>query len=657
MSNNLYGNRFIEKLVSSGYKNPTFAMAEIIDNSVDAKAKNIDIVIVEDIIKEGGKNSRFISDVFFIDDGTGMNLEQINGCLKFSEGAGTADSRIGTFGVGLPNSSIFVGRRVEVYSKDKTSGTWNFVFLDLDDQAERSEAGYDEAIEKKPIFKNIHIGHDLEKTSTIIRWSKIRNVGAKQPITVIKRTRQLIGRLYRYVLKDINIRFGAIIKGNKEYDIPFEKVLVFDPLFLKESKSQHTEDVWRLAKATDLTKPKIQYNKNVPDHEEFNTKFHYQKYVEGCKENETVRPLFQKNDNYWNLERTVPISGKNYSYLMRASFGTKSIVHPGIREGGRTLIGQKIKNKMVGSPHFSGGNISFIRAKREVDCGSYGMYSLTMEKERFWTIEIEFDSSLDRLMGLDYQKQNVSFRYVEDDEIGELENRENLGVNEQQLLLFRHLTEDIQRCRKEMVKVLGDYTREFKNEEKAAIKDVEGEVENIPEAEPAVFRALPKANEAWTNAQKEDFTNFLKGKYMSLSKESISRQVEKYAKGLHKTVVLYNEDETGNLFEITTIRGKKVTFINTKHVFYKNIIEPLKENRTLNIFTSAIEMLLCSYAYEMDVMINDDSSTEALLTEYLRKISDRLQRFIAEGQVRVDTEYWQEKLAEVEEQEDSETED
>ena len=141
---------------------------------------------------------------------------------------------------------------------------------------------------------------------------------------------------------------------------------------------------------------------------------------------------------------------------------------------------------------------------------------------------------------------------------------------------------------------------------------------------------------------------------MSIPVESITQQVEKFAKGLHKTVVLYNEDETGNLFEIKTIRGKKITFINTKHVFYNNIIEPLKENKTLNIFTCAIEMLLCSYAYEMDIMVNDDNNTEALLTEYLRKISDRLQRFISEGQIRVDTQYWQDKLAEVEEQEDYE---
>ena len=67
MGNNLYGNGFIEKLVNSGYKSPIHAMAEIIDNSVDAEAKNIDITFVEDDLRVGGRGSKFISDVFFIE--------------------------------------------------------------------------------------------------------------------------------------------------------------------------------------------------------------------------------------------------------------------------------------------------------------------------------------------------------------------------------------------------------------------------------------------------------------------------------------------------------------------------------------------------------------------------------------------------------------
>jgi hypothetical protein len=653
---NLYGNRFIEKLVSSGYKNPTYAIAEIIDNSVDANSKNIQIILVEELTSNGSKQTRFISDVLFIDDGTGMNIDQINGCLKFSEGAGTADNRIGTFGVGLPNSSIFVGRRVEVYSKDKKTNKWNYVFLDLDDQATRQEASYDEAKAiEEPIFDNIHLNINWAEKSTIVRWSKITNIGAQKPETVINRTEKLIGRIYRYVLDDINITFASIIKGNREYDIAPRKALAFDPLFLIEQRSQFTDIVWKLAKATDTTTPKIRYNQNVPNHDEFNTKFHYSKYIENCEEYQTIRPLFQKCDNYWELKRTLEIAGKSYTYTMKASFATKSVAHPGIREGGSTLLGQEIKNKMVGTPHFTGGNICFIRTNREVDSGSFGMYSLTSEKERFWTIEIQFDSSLDNLMGLDYQKQKVAFRLVDEEEVNSLENSVELGVNEQQLLLFRKISVDIKDCRKEIIKQLTIYANEFKNSERAAIKETEDdENEDIPEAEPAVFRALPKTGSEWSEDDIVEWTRFLKSRYMSIPEESITRQVTKFARGLHTTVVLYNSDQTGNLFEISTIRGKKVTFINTEHVFYKNIIEPLKDNKTLNIFTTAIEMLLCSYAYEMDSIINDDESTAPLLTEFLRKTSDRLQRFISNGNIYVDTQYWQSKLAQLENIDDDE---
>ncbi|MCY4299659.1 MAG: ATP-binding protein [Flavobacteriaceae bacterium] len=654
--NNLYGNRFIEKLVSSGYKSPTYAIAEIIDNSIDAKAKNIEIVLIEENTREGGRYSKFISDVFFIDDGNGMDDIKINGCLKFSDGEGASKSRIGAFGVGLPNSSIFVGRRVEVYSKDST-GKWNYVFLDLDDQARRGEPGYDDSIVKTPNFKKQNLYIDVQKNSTIVRWSKIRNIGARKSETVIDRTQKLIGRIYRYALDNVSITFSSKISENKDFDIKNKKTLPYDPLFLKESRSQITDLVWELA-TTDKNNAKNYLSSHgLEDKENFNTKYHYKKFIKGCEQNETILPLFQKFDNYWNVKQVVLINRKKYTYTIRASFANKSIAHPGIRSGGKTRLGQEIRNKMVGTPHFNGGNISFIRNDREIDCGSYGLYSLTTEKERFWTIEIHFDSDLDKLIGLDYQKQNIAYRLVNNGEIAgiaDIERSEDLRENEQQLILFHKISEDIKACIKQIRKLLRGYSREFIREHNAALKEIEtGEKEEMPEVEPAVFRVLPSGRE-WTEPEKEDFVKFFKKRYMSISIESISEQVEKFAKGLHKTVVLYNSDNTGNLFDITTVRGKTVTFINTEHLFYKNIIEPLKENKTLNVFTSAIEMLICSYAYEMVAMTSDNSNHEGILKQYLRKISDRLQNFISDGYVHVDVEYWREKLEKEEDDDENE---
>ena len=642
MGNNLFGNQFVEKLVSSGYKSPIYAMAEIIDNSVDAKSKNIDVTFVEEQRSEGGRGSKFISDVFFIDNGSGMSLDQINGCLKFAEGSGTSNERIGTFGVGLPNSSIYVGRRVEVYSKDKTSGKWNFVFLDLDDQSKRIDPGYDDAISIKPKFNNIHLNLDLDNASTIIRWSKIRNLGSTKPKTVIDKTKKLTGRLYRYAINaDLNITFGSVMKGNRDYDI-FENILPYDPLFLSTKKSYITEYIWEAA-----TNPKKNIlNINVPNNECFTSAFHYKKFIEGCEKNDTNLPLFQKFDDYWNVKYDIKLGGKTYYFTLRASFGYKNIMYPGISKGGTTVLGRKLGEKMSGGKDFYSANIFFIRSKREIDCGNYGMYTVTDETNRFWTIEIEFDSDLDKLMGVDYQKQHVDFRHVSNDEVSELEHNDNIGINEQQQLLFNKISKEISDCIGKMRGFRKDYTSQYKGEEKAAIALASDDEDTtaLPVAEPAVIRAMPQGKE-WSENQKIDLIDFLKNRFMHLSKEAITLQVENFAAGMNKTIVLYHQNPTGNLFELTTVRGKKITFINTEHIYYKNIIDPLKQNKSLSVFTIAIEMLICSYAYEMEQMIQDDNKLEYILNSYLRKISDRLESFIKNGSIQVDTEYWEEHIA------------
>ena len=648
MSNNLYGKGFVEKLVNSGYKSPIYAMAEIIDNSVDAKAQNIDITFVEEQRTEGGRNSRFISDVFFIDNGAGMNFEQINGCLRFAEGAGTSNTRIGTFGVGLPNSSIYVGRRVEVYSKDKNTGDWNFVCLDLDEQSTRESPGYDDAISKNPEFSKIHLDLDLEDASTIIRWSKIKNLGSRKPRTIIDKTKKLTGRIYRYALQgDLEISMASILKQNPQYDITPEKVIPYDPLFVSSSKTHITDFIWESA-----TNPKYNIdNNNVSNNEAFSTAYHYKKYIKDCIENETNLPIFQKFEDYWNVPYEINLAGKTYKFIMRASFATKSITNPGLRSGGSTLLGKEIGRKMTGGKDFSSANIFFIRTKREIDSGNYGMYTVTNEKERWWTIEIEFDSDLDSLMGVDYQKQHVDFRYVDNNEVGEIKELDNLGVNEQQQLLFNEISNAIFDCRKRMMAFLASYASQFKNEENEAIA-LSGDdttTTPLPSAEPAVIKAMP-TGEKWTDDQKIELIKFLKGRFMHLSEEAINIQVDNFAKGLNKTIVLYHQNPTGNLFELTTVRGKKITFINTEHIYYKNIIEPLKQNKSLSVFTIAIEMLICSYAYEMELLIQDDEKLEPILNSYLRKVSDRLQSFIDNGSIEVDTLYWEEHITNIDEE-------
>ena len=91
----IIGANFLEKFRSSDYKSSVYALAEILDNSVDANAKNIELITIT--------KDKKIKEIFFIDDGTGMSEKILAKCVVFSEGTNTSGTKkTGFFGMGLP---------------------------------------------------------------------------------------------------------------------------------------------------------------------------------------------------------------------------------------------------------------------------------------------------------------------------------------------------------------------------------------------------------------------------------------------------------------------------------------------------------------------------------------------------------------------------
>ena len=56
---------------------------------------------------------------------------------------------------------------------------------------------------------------------------------------------------------------------------------------------------------------------------------------------------------------------------------------------------------------------------------------------------------------------------------------------------------------------------------------------------------------------------------------------------------------------------------------------------------TAIEMIICSYAYEMRNIIRDDEVHKLILDRYINNVSSRLEEFIVNGMISVDTEFYQ----------------
>jgi hypothetical protein len=114
---------FITSIRETGYRSFAHAVAELVDNSLQAGATDIRINI-------GREKDRGVVSV--IDNGSGMTIEALRTALQFG-GSTRFDDRSGAgrFGMGLPTSSLCLSRRVDVYTWTEQGNL--HVYLDLDE--------------------------------------------------------------------------------------------------------------------------------------------------------------------------------------------------------------------------------------------------------------------------------------------------------------------------------------------------------------------------------------------------------------------------------------------------------------------------------------------------------------------------------------------
>lgn len=122
----IVGDAFVRGMRDIGYKSTSYALAELIDNSIQASATKVDIVFGFD---RGAKPTKLA----IIDDGYGMAPKMVRASLIW--GAGTRlDNRegFGKYGYGLPSASVSQCYRVTVFSKTADS-EWHSAYLDIDE--------------------------------------------------------------------------------------------------------------------------------------------------------------------------------------------------------------------------------------------------------------------------------------------------------------------------------------------------------------------------------------------------------------------------------------------------------------------------------------------------------------------------------------------
>lgn len=200
---------FIEATRDSGYKSTTSAIAELVDNSIQAGAETINIDI------EGSDDPAYPISVCVADDGVGMATADLRRALQFG-GSSRFGNRegLGRYGMGLPNASLSQCRRVEVISWSSRRNPLS-CWIDVDEII----SGH---MTKLPRPERTQIPERCGSASgTVVSWTRCDRLDNARISTIERKVTAAVGRMFRH-----------FIWGGIDIRVNGDRVAGLDPLYL-----------------------------------------------------------------------------------------------------------------------------------------------------------------------------------------------------------------------------------------------------------------------------------------------------------------------------------------------------------------------------------------------------------------------------------------
>lgn len=340
----------IQAMRDSGYKNTAYALAELIDNSVQAEAKNIEIMCIEEYVQLATRSRKRLSKIAVLDDGIGMDSIILRKALQFGNGTRLNDrSGIGRFGMGLPNASISQAGRLDVWSWQNGPDNALHSFLDVQEirDRKRKDVPVPELSAVPAEWRNRAI--NVGRSGTLIVWTKLTpdRLTWKGAKATLKNTGWLLGRIHRRFIGDglLNIRLA----GGEDECLESGIVTINDPMYLHAA-------------------PTMPHPFNL-------------------------EPMFE---DVISEPITVEVDGKQYEVQTRYSVAkSKTLDLAGSVNRGDTAYGKDAANNI---------GVSVMREGRELMLDR----SWTIQydpRDRWWGCEVEFPAALDEIFGVTNNKQ------------------------------------------------------------------------------------------------------------------------------------------------------------------------------------------------------------------------------------------------------------
>lgn len=199
------------------------------------------------------------------------------------------------------------------------------------------------------------------------------------------------------------------------------------------------------------------------------------------------------------------------------------------------------------------GRISFVRMKREINYTSvpYSFKTAVLDADRHIGIEVAFTPELDEYFGVRNVKRGVEPH-------GDLRKQ-----------LREKLAGFIEEARAERERRWGEVSRQT--------QETEGEHRDIVDAADAANKRLPKSR-AKDEEGPRDRDDLLKDLAADVGKDDPKDQDEYVDDMRDKAFVVESVDSPGSSFiDIQHIESQVIIRINTRHRFYRELYQPLKE--------------------------------------------------------------------------------
>lgn len=574
-----------DALRNTGYKNIESAVAEIIDNSVEANAENIFVILREGIASSGRK---VVTEVGFLDNGDGMDSNVLGNCLGIGASTRQARRGMGRFGVGLPQASLYACPLIEVYSWQNGIENAKKVYLDI----EKIKRGVQTEIEDpvlatipKPYsdyisYRTMSEEYDFSNSGTLVIWKNCDRISPKTRGPLTDKLEASLGQKFRYFIHDGVSQIKIVCDENRDASVD---VAPNDPMFLMDDncvlcKEGEPKKLYRRGQEEGLEAP----------FELFTAK--------GTGDGEIDVPI-----KYVNKEGEVAVANVKLRFsIVKNKFYDETAFPSGTNPGNYEL--GKYAAKLEG--------ISVIRARREIDFRKFNFYNNVNEPQhRWWGCEIIFDPELDEAFGVANNKQYVELKEVDVNDL-DPDEREVMPVWVQLADIIKPTIRAMYAQNEET----RSSTRSF-DDAASASTDIINAVENDPDTtdyyEEIENEPKPSDEEAAEKGKEE------------LKILGYENPTDEQGKAfIHNKINFAYEDkgERSPAFDYKIVLSTTLITINTSHKFYTSFLQKIYTNPEVK---TTFELFLASLIQSIRrTNISQQNENDRLLSTWYNKLNN-----------------------------------